>query len=885
MADTLDRLKTALQDRYTIERELGAGGMATVYLAEDLKHHRKVAVKVLRPELAAVLGAERFVQEITTTANLQHPHILPLFDSGEADGFLYYVMPFIDGETLRDKLNRETQLGIEEAVKITTEVADALDYAHGQHVIHRDIKPENILLHNGRPMVADFGIALAVSAAAGNRMTETGLSLGTPHYMSPEQATAEKDLTNRSDIYSLGCVLYEMLTGEPPHMGNSAQQIIMKIVTDEARPVAELRKSVPPNVAAATAKALEKLPADRLESAKAFAEALTNPSFVVARATTGLPLTAPLFGRPVVTATLVVLVVTFCALAIWGWLREPGTDSPPTWLDIQLPDSAPMTFSVGAGWAYRALALSRDGRRLAYVAALDAGTSQLYARSLEIPTFRPLAGTEGAVLVEFSPDGEWIAFVANQKLSKVAFGGGEVVTLADVDLDGFLAGLAWSSSSTIIASYSSGLVTYDATTGAREPTAALCETIRRPCRYPDPLPDGEWVLVSSYDDFAIVSMFTGERRTLLDNLFEPEARLLPSGDIAFFQRPDELFVLPFDVTSREPQGPPIPVLQGVRKSDQGQYSVSAEGTLVYAEGHHHLRTRLMWVDREGRETTLPFPPESHGPFNLSPDGKMVAVALYRQQGQVWLYDLEREDRYPLTSQGFNSAPVWSPAGDSIAFVSLVEGGRNSPILATSRDGTTAPRTLIADGGYPLDWAADGRLAVVRVNQGPNLNDVWVLHTDGAGSEAEPLAVGEGAQDLAQFSPDGRWVAYNSTEMGRGMEVFVRRYPTTEERWKISVGGGFNPRWSTDGGRLYFMDLVSGGIYEVGLPDGPTQPGLPRLLLPGPYRHTSGSSMSIAPDGQRFLVLKAEDPRTATGSLRWVENWMTHVKTVLADAND
>ncbi len=185
MADTFDRLKTALADHYAIAEEIGQGGMATVYLASDLKHDRLVAIKVLRPELAAVLGAERFVQEIKTTANLQHPHILPLFDSGEADSFLYYVMPYIEGETLRDKLTRETQFGIDEAVRITTDVADALDYAHRHNVIHRDIKPENILLHDGRPMVADFGIALAVSAAAGGRMTETGLSLGTPHYMSP----------------------------------------------------------------------------------------------------------------------------------------------------------------------------------------------------------------------------------------------------------------------------------------------------------------------------------------------------------------------------------------------------------------------------------------------------------------------------------------------------------------------------------------------------------------------------------------------------------------------------------------------------------------------------------------------------------------------------
>src|SRR5512135_2039753 len=252
-----DRIETALADRYRVERELGAGGMATVYLAHDLKHDRKVAIKVLKPELAAVLGAERFVVEIKTTASLSHPHILPLFDSGTADGFLFYVMPYIEGETIREKLNRETQFGVDDAVRITREVADALDYAHRHGVIHRDIKPENILLHDGRAMVMDFGIALAVSAAAGGRMTETGLSLGTPHYMSPEQATADKDITGRSDLYSLASVLYEMLAGQPPHLGGSAQQIIMKIITAPVEPVTTFRKSVPPNVSAALMKALE----------------------------------------------------------------------------------------------------------------------------------------------------------------------------------------------------------------------------------------------------------------------------------------------------------------------------------------------------------------------------------------------------------------------------------------------------------------------------------------------------------------------------------------------------------------------------------------------------------------------------------------------------
>ncbi|MGE5090920.1 MAG: serine/threonine-protein kinase, partial [Bacillota bacterium] len=215
VTDPAARLAAALADRYRIERELGQGGMATVYLAHDLRHDRKIAIKVLRPELAAVIGADRFLSEIRTTANLQHPHILPLFDSGEADSFLFYAMPFVEGISLRDRMTREKQLPIAEAVRIATEIASALDYAHRHGVIHRDIKPENILLHDGSALVADFGIALAASKA-GTRMTETGMSLGTPQYMSPEQAMGERELDQRSDVYALGCVTYEMLTGEPP---------------------------------------------------------------------------------------------------------------------------------------------------------------------------------------------------------------------------------------------------------------------------------------------------------------------------------------------------------------------------------------------------------------------------------------------------------------------------------------------------------------------------------------------------------------------------------------------------------------------------------------------------------------------------------------------
>jgi tRNA A-37 threonylcarbamoyl transferase component Bud32/tetratricopeptide (TPR) repeat protein len=274
VADRFARLQAAFTGRYTIERELGRGGMAMVYLAQDLKHHRRVAIKVLQPELAAALGQERFLREIQTAARLNHPHILPLHDSGEADGFLYYVMPYVDGESVRDRLNRDKQLPIEDAVTIASEVANALSYAHSHDVVHRDIKPENILLSGGEAVVTDFGIAGAIEAAGGARLTQTGVVLGTPMYMSPEQASGELMLDARSDVYSLGCVLYEMLAGEPPFTGATGQAIIAKRFTDPVPSARRLRETVPVSVDRAIAKALARTPADRFATTEQFADAL-----------------------------------------------------------------------------------------------------------------------------------------------------------------------------------------------------------------------------------------------------------------------------------------------------------------------------------------------------------------------------------------------------------------------------------------------------------------------------------------------------------------------------------------------------------------------------------------------------------------------------------
>src|ERR1051325_1129355 len=419
MSTQTERLNAALAGRYRIERHIGEGGMATVYVALDLKHDRRVALKLLKPELAAVLGADRFVQEIKTTAALQHPHILPLFDSGTADGFLYYVMPYIEGETLRTKLDRETQLGIEEAVRITPQLADALDYAHRHGVIHRDIKPENILLHDGRPMVADFGIALAVSAAAGGRMTETGLSLGTPHNMSPEQATAEKEITGRSDIYSLASVLYEMLSGNPPHTGASAQQIIMKIITERAAPVTEVRKTVPPNVADALEMALEKLPADRFEGAKAFASALADPAFRRGgHAERGGGATPGGVSKGTFGAVVAASIVATAAVT---WALRPAASAPPT----LVRQSVELDAGRGRMNTWRHVALTHDGLSVAYVSG--AGVEQkIWLKTPERVLAQPMPGTDGGWAPAFSPGGDWIAFASGGKLRKVRLNDGDV---------------------------------------------------------------------------------------------------------------------------------------------------------------------------------------------------------------------------------------------------------------------------------------------------------------------------------------------------------------------------------------------------------------------------------------------------------------------------
>ena len=497
MTDPVTRLNAALSGRYRIERQLGEGGMATVYLADDLKHERKVALKVLKPELAAVVGAERFLAEIKTTANLTHPHILPLHDSGEADGFLFYVMPHIEGESLRERIDREKQLSVEDSLAITQKVAGALDYAHGNGVVHRDIKPGNILLNiQGEPLVADFGIALAVAQAGGGRITETGLSLGTPHYMSPEQATGDRDVDPRSDIYALGCVLYEMLAGQPPFEASSAQAVLFKILTADAPSITSERRTVPPNVGHALARALEKLPADRFPSAAQFATALADESFTYqARARTSVAASTPepvAVHAPVAWNRLTVTMTGTTALfaLAFGWLLlRPEPPAPIARFELPFGEDRGLVPGVGGV----EFALSPDGSRIVYQGISPDGGHQLWQRALNALEPNPIPGTEGAISPVLSPDGLSVTFGGPGRSKKtVSLGGGPPFTVVAGN-GGDLHTVSWGSDGMIYLGREGVIYRVSATGG--EPEAVTLPADGEGHRYPDALPDERGLLL------------------------------------------------------------------------------------------------------------------------------------------------------------------------------------------------------------------------------------------------------------------------------------------------------------------------------------------------------------------------------------------------------
>ena len=876
MPDAWSRLSTALADRYHLERELGQGGMATVYLAHDLKHDRQVAIKILKPELAAVLGADRFVQEIKTTAALQHPHILPLFDSGTADGFLYYVMPYIEGETLRTKLDREHQLGIEEAVKITTEVADALDYAHRHGVIHRDIKPENILLHDGRPMVADFGIALAVSAAAGGRMTETGLSLGTPHYMSPEQATADKQITARSDIYSLASVMYEMLTGEPPHMGTSAQQIIMKIVTEEAAPVTRLRKSVPSNVAAAVAKALEKLPADRFETAQAFGDALADPGFRHGEGggATGAATAARPRARDPVFLTVCAVSALAVAGLVWMLLHHTAGPAGPVTFDVSLPDKAPLAIT-----GQQPFTVARDGDFVVYQAQ-ESGGSALWYRSLRDATSRLIDGTDQGQRPAISPDGSRVAFLRFRTPPKwtleiVPVAGGATTTLGEGSGE---ANLQWLSDGRVQVVEGDGAHArwFDPGGGTTTDQGIVY------CLLPSPLPGRNHLLCGgggqtwAYSDSAgvLTPFWTGSSDST--QVFGSNFQFVDGRYLVYVSMGGDLLAAPVDI-SRWRIGRSVRLVTGLDRSayfGAGSYGLSSAGTLVYALGSNHAVGNLVTTDGRSIDT-LAVGRDAFHLFAMSPDGRrLAAVVDGLQEQELRIYDLRSGEHQVWVRRPLLQQPVWSPHGDRLLF-----SGLDSVFIGASD--RSAPPELVAPS--PQEFEAFTWISGDRV-----IGGLWATYRAVSLDLSKHPAVWDTLATDATFavaSPNGRWLAYSDRELSA---VWLAPLPARGQRYQVASGSVAELHWLND---REFTFRSWGGVdnnettvmrASVDVSSGTPVVSRRRWVdLPG-FIDTAGESYQLTPDGRVLYVRGASDEPKRY--LRVIPSWVPMMERAVDQAN-
>jgi eukaryotic-like serine/threonine-protein kinase len=835
----------ALRDRYRLERELGAGGMATVYLAEDLKHRRKVAIKVLRPELAATLGSDRFGREIEVAARLQHPHILGLLDSGEASGFLYYVMPFVEGETLRERLGKRGELPVGEAVRLLAEIADALEAAHRQGVVHRDIKPENVLLSGRHAMVMDFGVAKAVTEAADReQLTTAGVALGTPAYMAPEQATADPHLDGRVDIYAIGVLGYEMLTGHPPFHGLNPQQTLAAHVTEPPVPVATRRPGTPPALDAIIMKCLAKRPADRYQTADelvAALEPLTTPSGgITPTATRPLPAAQASRRQRWPTVAVAAVGVALIGIAIWSfWRGAPDT--------LEVGRRSRVTLDPGLEVDP---ALSPDGRFVAYAGGTTRET-KLFVRQLEggspVPITRDVSGNLRRPV--WSPDGTRIAFNSSRGIELVPAFGGIPKLLVGGETPQAIADLAWSPDGRSLA-YRLGDTLYTrAAEGGPPRRVATAYELHSPAWSPD----GSWIaFVSGNRGFVspgsrfgniapsaiwIAPAAGGQAIAVTDNRSLNTSPVWPARQRAllFVSNRDggrDIYRLALR-RSGQPDGPPTRLTTGLNAHS---ISVSADGKRIAYSVYRE--TANIW--------TLPIP--ERAPVSISQAtpvtaGEQIIEAVGVSHDGRWLaFDSDRSGnqdiyRVPVTGgepeQLTNDpqddfGPAWSPDGKEIAFHSFRNGNRDVFIIPAAGGPAEAVVPTPAQERGPR-WSGNGQQLVFASDRSGRYALYTVARKGGRwGTPARltpDLQAGGGVR--FSWSPDGRYVAYTEP---RALQV-------------ISAAGG-EPRtvvtapdslpdavfelveWATERTLVYHLNNAGSGtgLWSVSLTGGP-----PRLI--------------------------------------------------------
>ena len=869
--DVAAQLRSALAERYRIDREIGTGGMAVVYLAYDVKHERRVALKVLRPELSSVLGDGRFLAEIKVTAHLQHPNLLPLFDSGEVDGLLYYVMPYVEGETLRHRLAREKQLPVDEALRLATAIAGALDYAHRQGVIHRDLKPENILLQEGQPLVADFGIALAVSKAGGARVTQTGISLGTPQYMSPEQATGDRAIDARADIYSLGAVIYEMLTGDPPHVASTAQAVLAKVLTDRPTSVRAVRASVPVNVSMALDRALEKLPADRFASAQALADALTGRS-----ALPEVPAVATRRGW-MPKAFVAVSVVAAGAIGLAGWALSRSLQS-----ERAQPARFLVTFPPGIQFSniFSPLAITHDGSSLFIRAQVGQDDTQLVRRRLDDLDLSAVKGSDNAATTVVSADDKWLAFFASsQRLVKLPIDGGATIPIANVG--GYRRGIEWTPDGTLILGIDKGIggLSIVSSNGGELKPLTKPDTAKGEVEHGWPLvlADGNTVVyVAWYNNqppkLGVTTLRSGgtDARSLEVRGTKPLGMI--DGYLLYVTLDHVLSAVPFDARSRRTTGAPAALMGGidvVREVGHARALLSNSGTLVYVGD----AAQLLIADVSGSRKQLTKAPGSYGTPAWSPDGRHIALTVTTSQGtDIWLCDATSGALSKLTTDGSSLYPMWTRDSKHVVFVS-------------ARGGRPAAWRQATDGGAAEKLFEDSTAAIGEALLAPD-DHTLIYRTDpqrelffvDLTGDRKPVPIDPSPSTKVHpaLSADGKLLAY-VTDAGAGGRPIIVVRPFPGSGATQATIDGTDPAWSADGNALYFYR----GRHLVSVPinQGPElRLGASHDLFEGAF-YSSGSAghqnLGVSPDGKRFVFITRAEPLVV------VTNFATELRKRLA----
>jgi serine/threonine protein kinase/Tol biopolymer transport system component len=862
------QLNAALAGRYRIDRRIGQGGMATVYLAHDLRHQRPVALKVLSPELGAVLGTERFLAEIRVTANLQHPNLLPLFDSGEADGLLFYVMPYVEGESLRARLTREKQLPIDDAVRLGVAVAGALDYAHRHRVIHRDLKPENILLHEGQPLIADFGIALAISNAGGSRVTQTGISLGTPQYMSPEQATGDRDLDGRSDIYSLGAVIYEMLAGEPPHSGTTAQAVIAKVLTDRPRKLHLSRDTVPPHVEDAVETALAKLPADRWATAQQFADALRSPT-AAPMPRSGAPPRAirsvsarSRFRDPLILA-LALIALLASGVAIWQSMPRPR-DQLVTRLSLAIPQQVLATPAGGV-----AIAVSRDGRTMVYNGFSPSGTFVLYVRRFDDLEPRALPGSGLSLDPSISPNGRWVAYNAGSQLYRQPIDGGPAVTLGRASLSG----TAWLDDSHIIVSNENRLQVYPTDGGKAESLTTLDRANgERNHVYPVVSPDGRYVFYQSISAsgfrIGVVNVKTHQQKIL--NVDGISAMGVIDNALIYATMTGALMAVPLDFANLRADGDAIPlnVTVNVLGSGVARAGLSATGTLIYQTGS--ITGRLMLADEKGTMRPLLGDPKPMTMPRFAPDGRRLSVGIDQD---VWIYDIASATPTRLTTVGRNDRSEWTPDGKRVLYRTTREGVQDLWWQPADGSGSAERLLRLDDGPEEGVVSPDGKWLILRNVGITTRRDIWYAALGDSAPTLHPIATSEFEEMQPRMSRDGKLVAYMSNESGQ-FEVYVREFPGPSGKVQVSLGGGMAPVFGVDSRTLFYQQgnrLMRATLTAMRPPAVLSRAAvLEGDLMASPIH----ANYDVSPDGKSFAVVVRSGPDV---QVIVVQNWAREVR--------